>query len=68
MHVNKPTIAFAVIALLIMQHASSNQTAADKRQNPAPPLSWQDWQLVGSCGGVDFLAAISVDDGRNDLS
>src|SRR5688572_26585235 len=36
-------------------------------QDPAPPLTWQDWQLIGSSGGVDFLAAISADDGRNDV-
>ena len=36
-------------------------------QDPAPPLSWQDWQAIGSCGGVEFLAAVSADDGRNDF-
>jgi hypothetical protein len=29
-------------------------------------LKLQDWQLVGSCGGVDFWATVSTDDGRND--
>jgi hypothetical protein len=36
-------------------------------QNPAPLLTWDDWRSVGSCGGVQYLAAISKDDGRNDL-
>lgn len=36
-------------------------------QDSAPPLSWEDWQPIGSCGGVQYLAAISKADGRNDF-
>src|SRR4026209_1169202 len=36
-------------------------------QNPAPLLAWEEWQPVGSCGGVEYLVAISKDDGRNDF-
>lgn len=36
-------------------------------QNPAPLLAWEDWKPVGSCGGVEYLVAISKDDGRNDF-
>ena len=36
-------------------------------QNPAPLLAWEEWQPLGSCGGVDYLVAISKDDGRNDF-
>jgi hypothetical protein len=36
-------------------------------QDPAPQLAWEDWKTVGSCGGVEYLVAISQDDGRNDF-
>jgi hypothetical protein len=39
----------------------------DASQDVAPLLSWEDWQHIGTCGGVDYLAAISKDDGRNDF-
>jgi hypothetical protein len=44
--------------------ASSNRAT----QNPAPQLAWEDWTPIGAaCGGVQFYAAISKDDGRNDF-
>jgi len=52
----------AALSLLV-----TTRTATGHYQDPAPPLSWQDWQPIGSCGGVDYLAAISTDDGRNDF-
>lgn len=39
----------------------------DGAQIPAPPLAWEDWESIGSCGGVEYLVAISKDDGRNDF-
>ena len=67
MHINKTTMAIAVSALLIAQQPFMSQRAVNERQDSAPLLSWQSWRLVGSCGGVDFFAAVSVDDGRNDF-
>jgi len=67
MLVNKATMALLVVALLILPDLPAVGASLSKGQDPAPPLTWQDWQLVGSCGGVDFLAAISADDGRNDF-
>jgi hypothetical protein len=66
MPVTKSTAVLAVIALLVVQGAATLETRFSSHQDPAPLLKWQDWQLVGSCGGVDFLAAVSVADGRND--
>ncbi|HXQ73151.1 MAG TPA: hypothetical protein VN844_21810 [Pyrinomonadaceae bacterium] len=56
-----------VAALLILQGFVTPSAGISNHQNPAPPLKWRDWQLVGSCGGVNFLASITVDDGRNDV-
>lgn len=37
-------------------------------QNPAPTIEWEDWVPIGAaCGGVQYYAAISKDDGRNDF-
>lgn len=53
--------------LLTLSLLVSIESGVAHVQDPAPSLTWQDWQLIGSCGGVDFLAAISADDGRNDF-
>jgi hypothetical protein len=54
-------------SLLTLPLLVSIQSGVAHVQDTAPPLSWQDWQVVGSCGGVEFLAAVSADDGRNDF-
>jgi hypothetical protein len=66
MPVTKSTAALFVAGLLVIQSAITPRTGFSARQDPAPMLKWQDWQLVGSCGGADYWAAVSVDDGRND--
>lgn len=45
----------------------TGETSHGRLQEPAPLLSWQDWRLVGTCGGVDYLVAISSEDGKNDF-
>ena len=54
-------------SLLTLSLLVSTRPGVAHVQNPAPPLSWQDWQSIGSCGGVEFLAAVSADDGHNDF-
>jgi len=61
---NLGLVITCLVALLLLVTARATPMPY---QDPAPPLSWQDWQLIGSCGGVDYLAAISADDGRNDF-
>src|SRR5437660_102671 len=64
-HYATPLIAMVLsTAVLLSARADALRPGA---QNPAPLLAWEDWQPVGSCGGVDYLAAISKDDGRNDF-
>jgi hypothetical protein len=58
---------FGIATLLLGLLLVAAQADVERLQNPSPPLSWQDWRLVGSCGGVDYLAAISSDDGHNDF-
>ena len=45
----------------------AKEVGVSSKQDSVPALRWRDWQLVGSCGGVDFLASISGNDGRNDV-
>ena len=66
MPVTKSTAAFLVAGLLVLHSATAPRIGFNARQDPAPLLKWEDWQLVGSCGGADYWAAVSVDDGRND--
>lgn len=66
MPVTKSTAALLIASLLALQSARSPRTSFSARQDPALLLTWQDWQFVGSCGGVDYWAAVSVHDGRND--
>ena len=56
-------IATVLVGLLLV----TAQADVAPSQDPAALLSWQDWRLVGSCGGVDYFVAISTDDGRNDF-
>jgi hypothetical protein len=65
MNFAKQNLSFLIAALLAL--ALLVPVQAGIFQDPAPLLSWQDWRLIGSCGGVDYLAAISADDGRNDF-
>lgn len=67
MLVNKTTVAVLVAVLVIVQLLATPRAGVAEHQDPAPPLTWQDWHLVGNCGGVDIFAAISADDGRNDI-
>jgi hypothetical protein len=67
MRLAKQNLSVGAAALLVFSLLVAGQTGVESSQDPAPPLSWQDWQLVGFCGGVGYLAAISSDDGRNDF-
>src|SRR5438874_13661589 len=58
------TLLLAMIALLMTSDGRALSTSV---QNPAPLLAWEDWKSIGSCGGVDYLVAISKDDGSNDF-
>lgn len=60
-------LGLVIACLLALSLLVTTRAASERHQDPAPALSWQDWQLIGSCGGVDYLAAISTDDGRNDF-
>jgi hypothetical protein len=66
MPVTKSTALCLVLGLLVLQSATTPKTSFSAVQDPAPLLKWQDWQLVGTCGGADYWAVVSVDDGRND--
>jgi len=66
MPVTKSIAAFLIVGLLVLQSAKTPRTSFSAVQDPAPLLKWQDWQLVGTCGGADYWAAVSVDDGSND--
>lgn len=57
-------LLLSVTLLLPPFQARELRTAA---QDPAPLLAWEDWKSAGSCGGVEYLVAISKDDGRNDF-
>jgi len=61
----------AFLALLLSMTTvlmpSNGHELRTSAQNPAPLLAWEDWQSVGSCGGVEYLVAISKDDGHNDF-
>jgi hypothetical protein len=56
-----------LITTILLIHSPGLLLASESSQNPAPLLTWQDWKVVGSCGGVNFLVALSGDDGRNDF-
>jgi hypothetical protein len=61
-----------ILAVLAFGLAASLPTGgvlpAVSSQNPAPPIEWEDWVPIGAaCGGVQYYAAISKDDGRNDF-
>jgi len=56
-----------IATLLVIRLLGSELAAVAPMQDPAPPLSWQEWQSIGSCGGVDLFVAVSADDGRNDF-
>jgi len=60
-------LSFCLAAALLVSLVVGGEAGVERSQDPAPLLSWQDWRLVGSCGGVDYLAAISSDNGRNDF-
>lgn len=66
MRVTKSIAAIFVGTFLLLHSGETFRTGVSVRQDPAPSLKWQDWQLAGTCGGVDFWAAVSVDDGRNE--
>jgi hypothetical protein len=66
-HTRFPVATLFVLSALSVLLVSKGGLADRTAQGPAPQLSWEDWQLIGSCGGADFLAALSKDDGRNDF-
>lgn len=69
MIVSKHCATLFIVMLLSTAVLPSLRSHAFKpgSQDPAPSLAWEDWRPVGSCGGVEYLAAISKDDGRNDF-
>jgi hypothetical protein len=64
-HYATPLIAMVLSTAVLL--SARGDALGPAAQNPASQLAWGDWQPVGSCGGVDYLAAISKDDGRNDF-
>lgn len=65
-------VSLIILAMLLglaaLLRTEGSSSAAVSQQTPAPPLEWEDWVPVGaSCGGVQYYAAISKDDGRNDF-
>src|SRR5687768_1228152 len=62
-HYTKPLIAALLSAATLP--VSGGNSAKPSPQNPAPVLAWEEWQPLGSCGGVEYHVAISKDDGRN---
>lgn len=67
MNVASRSLTVGIATLLVMALLFTRPADVAPSQDPAPVLSWQDWRLVGWCGGVDYFAAISTDDGRNDF-
>ena len=63
----KYSLTFCVAVLLLLSLLVPVEAGIEPLQEPAPLISWQEWRSVGSCGGVEYLAAISSDDGRNDF-
>jgi hypothetical protein len=56
-----------ILSLILLLPPFRARAFRDATQIPAPLLSWEDWKSIGSCGGVEYLVAISKDDGRNDF-
>lgn len=59
-------IVSVVSAALLLPDGAAGVSGA--QQTPAPRLEWEAWSPLGAaCGGVQFYAAVSKDDGRNDF-
>lgn len=57
-----------LLSLVALLQAGEVPSAAKAQQTVAPSLEWEDWVPVGApCGGVQYYAAVSKDDGRNDF-
>lgn len=57
-----------LLSLAAVVQTRESASFVNAQQTPAPPLEWEDWTPVGAaCGGVQYYAAISKDDGRNDF-
>lgn len=64
----KLAFAGALLAGLTALLVGGGRRPAANPQIPAPPLTWEDWVPVGlACSGVQYYAAISKDDGRNEF-
>jgi hypothetical protein len=64
----RPIIIAVLLGLAVLLPAGGAQATLISQQTPAPLLEWEDWVPVGgACGGVQYYAAISKDDGRNDF-
>jgi hypothetical protein len=63
----KTKLLIATLLCAVTLPVSGGNPGESGVQNPAPLLAWEEWQPVGSCGGVEYLVAISRDDGRNDF-
>jgi len=63
----KTKLLIATLLCAVTLPVSGGNPGESGVQNPAPLLAWEEWQPVGSCGGVEYLVAISKDDGRNDF-